>query len=126
MTLAQGISTIGFRKWYERQLLRGHAHLILVLAGVLVMMMALEAANRFATPSERWLDWTVAAAAAVGAMWALRRYLFLLMKAEHIANQANCPHCKTYGRLTLVTPNPEGDDIDVRCRHCGHVWRMFG
>jgi hypothetical protein len=126
MTLAQGIRTLGFRKWYERELLRGHAHLIAVLGAVVAMMMAMEAASRFATPSERLFDWGVAILCGAGALWALRRYLFLLMKAEHIANQANCPDCGTYGRLELVKSNAVGDDVQVRCRHCQNHWHMHG
>lgn len=124
MTLAQGIRTIGFRKWYERRLLTGHAHLALVLLGVMGMMLALEAAQRFATPLERGFDWLVAAACAGGALWALRRYLFLLTEAEALANQANCPQCSAYARLDLLNSNAQGDAVTVRCRQCGHAWHM--
>lgn len=124
MTLAQGIRTIGFRKWYERRLLTGHAHLAAVLVAVVGVMMALEAATRYATAQERVFDWAVALACAGGGLWALRRYLFLLTHAESVANQADCPQCKTYGRLELVDADATGQDVTVRCRHCGHVWRI--
>ena len=124
MTLAQGIRTIGFRKWYERRLLTGHAHLVLVLGAVLGLMLALEAANRFATPAERVFDWLVALACAAGGLWALRRYLYLLTYAEGVANQANCPVCGAYGRLELVQSNPAGDEVSVRCKGCGHIWHI--
>lgn len=124
MTLAQGIRTIGFRKWYERRLLTGHAHLALVLLAVMGMMMALEAATRFAAPNERLFDWAVAAACAAAALWALRRYLYLLTQAEALANQANCPSCNTYARLDLLQSSATGDEVTVRCRHCGHAWHM--
>ncbi|MCE2659082.1 MAG: hypothetical protein LW854_12705 [Rubrivivax sp.] len=122
MTLAQGIRTVGFRKWYERRLLRGHAHLVLVLLGTLGAMAALEAATRFATPAERILDWGVVIACAGFSLWALRRYLFLLTHAEGVAHQANCPHCQAYGRLELVQANAAGDEVGVRCKQCGHHW----
>lgn len=124
MKLAQGIRTVGFRKWYERQLLRSHAHLAAVLLGVVAMMVALEAATRFATQAERLLDWAVAAACGAASLWALRRYLFLLMKAEATADQANCPECGAYGRLELVSSNAEGDSVQVRCRQCQHTWHI--
>ncbi len=126
MTLAQGIRTVGFRKWYERRLLAGHAHMALVLLGVIGMMMAMEAASRFALPLERAWDWAVAVACGGGSLWALRRYLFLLMQAEVAANQANCPACATYGRLDLLQSNAEGDCVRVRCRHCAHSWTIQG
>lgn len=126
MTLAQGIRTIGFRKWYERRLLTGHAHLALVLMATLGVMMALEAATRFATVGERAFDYAVAAACAGGGLWALRRYLFLLTQAEAIANQADCPQCRAYGRLDLLQANDRGDCVRVRCRGCGHGWQIDG
>ena len=45
--LADGIRRHGFKKWYERELLRGHAHLVAVIVCTLGLMMALEAAMRF-------------------------------------------------------------------------------
>ncbi len=124
MTLAQGIRTIGFRKWYERRLLTGHAHLALVLMAVLGLMMALEAATRYATAPERLFDWAVALTCALGGLWALRRYLYLLAHAEAVANQADCPQCKTYGRLDLIQANADGNQVHVRCRHCAHEWHI--
>ena len=124
MRLAQGIRTIGFRKWYERRLLTGHAHLAAVLLAVLGLMMALEAATRYATTAERVFDWAVAAACAAAGLWALRRYLYLLTYAESVAHQADCAKCGTYGRLELLQSHAQGDDVTVRCRHCGHSWRI--
>jgi predicted Zn finger-like uncharacterized protein len=126
MRLAQGIRTIGFRKWYERSLLIGHAHLAAVVMAVLGVMMALEAGTRYANASERIFDWLVALACAAAGLWALRRYLYLLTYAESVANQADCPQCRTYGRLELVQSDAQGNDVIVRCRHCQHLWRIEG
>jgi len=57
-------------------------------------------------------------------LWALRRYLFLLLHAEAVANQANCAGCKTYGRIELLQSDAAGDNVQVRCRKCSHVWRI--
>ena len=123
MKLAEGIRTVGFRKWYERELLTGHAHLAGVLMCVLGLMMALEASSRFTSTLDRVIDIVaVIICAAVGA-WALRRYLFLLARAEAIAHQADCPHCQAYGRLACEAERP--DAVDVRCRKCGHRWTIF-
>lgn len=124
MTLAQGIRTIGFRKWYERRLLTGHAHMALLLLAVIGLMMALEAATRFATPAEQALDYAAAAACALAGWWALRRYLYLLTHAEAVANQADCPRCKAYGRLELVSADSRGESVRVACRQCGHQWTI--
>lgn len=116
---AQGVAKRGFRKWYERELLTGHAHLVLLLLSAVGMMGSLEA-FRGASTSEKILDvGFVLLSAAVG-LWAMRRYLFLLMRAEEIANQASCPRCQEYGRFTIVSDNHR--ETVVCCRKCAHHW----
>lgn len=122
MQLAKGIRRFGFRKWYERELMQGHAHLMLTLFSVLGLMGALEAASHFHTWQDRLID--VAAVLACGGigLWSLRRYLYLLQHAEYVANQARCPACDTYARFTLVG-EPQGErPVTVCCRQCQHRW----
>lgn len=126
MTLAEGIRRHGFRKWYERELLVGHSHLALLLMCALGLMMALEAAFRFRTPMDQAIDIVAVVLCAAAGMWTLRRYLYLLMRAENLAHQADCPACQAYGRLELVEPEAEGDTVAVRCRRCAHQWRIEG
>ena len=57
-------------------------------------------------------------------LWALRRYLYLLMHAEDLANQANCPTCATYGRFNLLSESKRDSHIKVCCRKCGNSWDM--
>ncbi len=120
-SLADGVAAVGFRKWYERELLSGHAHLVLMLLATLGMLGSIEA---FAGGD--WLDKTIDAvmfvASAAIAVWGMRRYLYLLMRAEHIANQANCPQCKEYGRLTVEADHSQSGKTRVRCKACGHRW----
>ena len=65
---------------------------------------------------------------AVLGLWALRRYLFLLMRAEMIANQAVCGRCQAYGRWSVEEQNAGDADADrpptmrVCCRGCGQRW----
>jgi predicted Zn finger-like uncharacterized protein len=126
MTLAEGIRRRGFRKWYERELLVGHSHLALLLFCALGLMMALEAAFRFRTLADQLIDAAAVLVCAGTGVWSLRRYLFLLMRAESLANQADCPGCGAYGRLDLVDPAAAGDTVAVRCKRCGHEWRIEG
>ena len=126
MTLAEGIRRHGFRKWYERELLIGHSHLALLLMCALGLMMALEAAFRFRTLTDQVVDGAAVLACAGAGLWALRRYLYLLMRAEALAHQADCPVCQAYGRLELVSPAATGDTVAVRCRGCAHEWRIEG
>ena len=41
--LSDAIQRLGFRKWYERELLSSHAHLVLALLSVVAMLASLEA-----------------------------------------------------------------------------------
>jgi hypothetical protein len=87
MKLADGIRRLGSRKWYERELLHGHAPLALLLC-VLGLMTALEAAMRFRSLQDRLIDIAAVAACAGAGLWALRRDLRLRTHAQAVANQA--------------------------------------
>ena len=134
MQLADGIRRHGFKKWYERELLRGHAHLVVVIFCCLGLMMALEGATRFRSTADQLFDLMAVVVCTGAGLWALRRYLTLLLRAESIAHQADCPHCKAYGRLELAaTPSlasaaqtsaTQAQQVAVRCRACGHEWHI--
>ncbi|MEN9416808.1 MAG: hypothetical protein RI988_428 [Pseudomonadota bacterium] len=122
MGLGEGIRKVGFRKWYERELLTGHAHLVLLLMCVLGLMTALEASTRFLSAADQAIDFvSVIVCAGVG-LWALRRYMALLARAQAIAHQADCPACQAYGRLDCT--GEREDEVHVRCRSCGHRWTI--
>ncbi|MEY2593243.1 MAG: hypothetical protein RI972_932 [Pseudomonadota bacterium] len=121
--LATGIRTIGFRRWYQRELLSGHAHLVLLLLAVVGVMGCLEVMPTL-TAAERLLYAGYVLACAVIGVWALRRYLYLLMHAEAIANQANCPGCGAYGRLRLAQGTIRSGSTRVQCRGCAHEWAI--
>lgn len=124
MQLIDGIRRLGFRKWYERELLQSHAHLALTFLCAVGLFGAFEAAMHFTSWSDRVLDaLAIIASGAIG-VWALRRYLFLLMHAESAANQADCPQCGVYARFTLVEGVAVGESVTVRCRACTHQWSI--
>lgn len=121
---ATTIRRVGFRKWYERELLEGHMHLILL---VLCAMAILGAAEAFITRAPGSSPVSMLLCALIGAVigvWALRRYLFLLNEAEHLANQAVCPRCKTYAKWDIVGDEPQRVALQVCCRRCGHRWQI--
>ncbi len=124
MTLAEGIRKHGFRKWYERELLQSHAHLVLCFFCVIGLFASVEAATRFRDWHEQLIDGTAFVLCSAVGLWALRRYLYLLAHAEAAAHQADCPACKTYGRLELLQSDASGENVRVQCRKCGHVWQI--
>ncbi len=125
MAIPSDIRQRGFRRWYERELLRSHSHLVLLLLCAMAALGAVEAFGR-AGSEKLLMVASLLVAAAVGA-WAVRRYLTFLMRAELIANQATCPACSAYGRWH-VEPGEAGDDLaggfEARCRSCDHRWRI--
>ena len=123
-SLAEGIRTIGFRRWYERELLSGHAHLVLLLLAVVGLMGCLELIPS-QLPTERLAFAALALVCTAIGVWALRRYLFLLIRAEAIANQANCRQCNSYGRLRLTVAGQRSGKTQVQCRNCFHNWEIM-
>jgi hypothetical protein len=120
-SLAQAVTRIGFRKWYERELMRGHAHLLLAVLSVIALLGSMEA-FRGASVAAKLMDVGFLIACAAIGYWALRRYLYLLMRAETIANQATCASCGEYGRFDVVTDDRSRHLTEVCCRKCAHRW----
>ncbi len=121
--LYDGIRTVGFRKWYERELLSSHAHMVLAFLSLIGLMAAFEAFSGGNLADKLFDAVAIVACAGVG-IWALRRYLYLLMNAEVIANQANCPQCKVYGLFTALSEDKMHGHTQVRCRKCAHEWQI--
>ena len=122
-SLADGIRRVGFRKWYERELLSSHAHMLLAFLCVIALMASMEAFQGASSGQKIANVGFVIISGAIG-LWALRRYLYLLMHAEEVANQANCPQCTAYGKLTLVEEDRRNGDAKVCCKKCSHIWTI--
>ncbi|MEO6626063.1 MAG: hypothetical protein ABIN37_14695 [Burkholderiaceae bacterium] len=122
-SLAEGIRCVGFRKWYERELLSSHAHMLLAFLSVIALMASMEAFHG-ATTNQKLINVCLVIVSAGVGLWALRRYLYLLMHAEEVANQANCPGCAAYGRLTLIDENRRNGDALVCCKKCARQWTI--
>ncbi len=127
--IASAIAAQGFRRWYERQLVRCHLQLLLLVLCLMGLLGALEAFGQARQEGRPW--WLMALCfglAGVLGIVALRRYLFLLMRAEHIANQAHCPACKAYGRWRLergeLAPSTTDGPAPLQacCRVCPARW----
>ena len=124
MRLADGIRKHGFRKWYERELTQSHVRLFLLLLCTIGMLSSFELFSR-QRPLADQLDNIAALLLCAGiGVWALRRYLYLLMHAEAIASQAVCASCESYGRLVLVQDDERNERVKVKCRGCQHEWHI--
>jgi predicted Zn finger-like uncharacterized protein len=122
--LIDGIRRHGFRKWYERELMQSHAHLALTLVCAVGLFAAFDGATTFTGWGDRVIDTlTILACGSIG-YWAACRYLHLLMHAESVANQADCPQCGVYARFKLVEGAAAAPGVRVRCRDCAHQWSI--
>lgn len=122
MELPDGIRKFGFQKWYQRELLQSHAHLVLLFLCAIGLLATFEVYSRAVPLTEQLFDiGAIVLLVAVG-IWSLRRYLFLLMHAEQVANQAVCERCQTYGRLKLLKEARAGRQVRVRCKKCEFEW----
>ena len=121
--LAEGVRRFGFRKWYERELLSSHAHLLLTVLCTIALIGILEV-FRNGTQGEKLLDVLLFIACGAIGLWSLRRYLYLLMHAEEVANQANCPGCGVYARFEILGEDRRSGQTAVCCRTCRQEWTI--
>ena len=124
MSAAQSIRRLGFRKWYERELLQGHANLLLLLLATLGLLASVELLSSQMTLMDRVQVLIGAALSAAIGYLALRRYLRLLNHAEYVADQAICRGCDTYAKWELVGEEANGARLQVRCRKCANCWQI--
>jgi hypothetical protein len=124
MKLAAGIRKHGFRKWYERELMLSHAHMALTFCCLIGLLAAFEAASRYRGWVDQLIDIVAILSCSAAGLWALRRYLYLLMHAEAVASQADCPACGTYARFHLVRADRLDEQACVCCRKCNHEWTI--
>jgi hypothetical protein len=124
MKAVQTIRRIGFSRWYERELLSSHAHLVLLLLCTLGLLGSFEAFSKDADVGSRLVLAACALASAVIGLWSLRRYLYLLKHAEYVADQAVCGGCQTYAKWDLLKEEEPQRRMEVCCRRCGQRWHI--
>lgn len=119
----------GFRRWYERQLAESFAYLTTGVLSLIMMAIAIEMLE-FRSSAAGLLALVAIAMTGGGlCVFAWRRFHQLLFRAEYLAEQAICTHCRAYGRFTLlashaVPDTPAGCSLEVRCRGCGNEWTI--
>ncbi len=138
MDIASRIGKVGFRKWYERQLIDSHLSLTTCFLCGIVAASCLEVV-RFSDFSWKTATLLGVVFVAVALGWySWRRYITVLERAEAYGNRSTCAACHTYGRFEVIAAGhlAEGPYLDpqaaalpypwlrVRCRKCGNVWRL--
>jgi hypothetical protein len=102
---------LGFRKWYERQLIEGHLYLTTCFLGIIAVASSLE-------------------------LFSWERYKRIMLVAEHIGDHAHCPACNAYAKFSVVDAgralheepanieDPKEVWLKVSCRKCGEEWTI--
>jgi hypothetical protein len=116
---AQSIGRLGFRRWYERQLLESHAWLVTCLLCAFAALALIEGLDFKAAFFTSLMRGAMAFAAGLLSWLALQRYAMMLVRANRLAEHATCAGCGTYGRFEVLDGHAH-----VRCRGCGNEWHL--
>ena len=122
MTPAGAIGKLGFRRWYERELLLAHAWLAACILAAFAALAEIEELSLRSMGTDALLPLVMAFAGGMIAWYALTRYFFMVLRAQRLAERSTCPKCGTYGRYRLVGATPR--DMTVCCRECAREWRI--
>ena len=130
---------IGFRRWYERQLIECHLWLVSCFVGIIMLASGFEVFG-MAQTAARLTGLLLALGGLVLAVFSWRRYRDILGLTERFGEHANCPQCGAYARFLMLDYGPAAvpPDADVPadpqvaqelwlsvcCKACGHTWRM--
>jgi len=129
MKLAESLRAQGFRRWYERQLIESHAWLVTGFLSLIMMAIAVEVIAFRESVGGLLALLAVGGCGAALCLYSWLRFNRQLFAAEHIASQATCPSCRTYGRFAFVSMAMDlnavaGGTVRVRCRQCAHEWSI--
>lgn len=135
MNVADDIRRLGFRRWYERQLVEGFSYMVTAFLALIALLAGFESLEQLrGTPAFYVAIFVAAAAAGMLAIVGFRRFGVLLSRAEQFANDAECPQCKSWGQFDILAMEAVAEDdpvesgrphwLRVRCRKCDHTWRL--
>lgn len=120
MEPVDSISRLGFSRWYERRLIEAHAWFVSAFFCMVAIAACMEELF-FRGSALRLLFYlaVILGSAAIG-IYGLVRYHKILVEAESYGENATCASCQTYARFRVISGS------QVRCRKCGHEWRLLG
>lgn len=122
MEPARSIARLGFKRWYERQLIESHVWLVTVLLCGIGMAASLEVLD-FRNAGDTVVTLGFVFAGGLICWKGFERFRFLMVRAEEMASHSTCEVCSAYGRFSVVDQNAR---FRVRCRKCGNEWLIAG
>ena len=117
---ARSIEKLGFKRWYERQLLESHAWLVSCILCALAVCAVLELVGLRISSGAGLVTLFFIYAAGVLGWHSLKRYRAIMGEAERLSEQSTCKSCRTYAAFDLIAEHP----LSARCRKCGNEWRF--
>ena len=122
MEPARTIGKIGFRRWYERQLIEAHCWLVSGLLCALAIAVVAEGTS-FRRPLAEVLP-TLALLFVGGliCVHALRRFFAQLLEANRMAETSACRSCGAYDSFRVIEEFPSR--MRVRCHRCDNEWML--
>jgi len=125
MSRAEGIRRLGFKRWYERQLIESHLYFVTWFLCLILICACIEGMSLRGPGWEPALLLALLFGGGAVGLASLRRYSAILQRAEQSRGQSTCSQCGTYARFqvldALADEQPE-TWLRVRCGKCGHEW----
>ena len=123
---AHRLQRVGFRKWYERQLVDGHISLVTAFLCVIAIACGAELVSIKDQSIGIIGNAVLIFGSAVIGWAAIKRYQRVLVEAEWMGEQANCGGCGRYGfsmtKDHLLQPSHDKWMIKAHCKKCAHQW----
>jgi hypothetical protein len=122
MEPARSISRLGFRRWYERQLIESHVWLVTALLCGIAMAALLEVVD-FKNAGDTLVTLAFVFVGGLICWKGFERFRTLMVRAEAVASHSTCDACAAYAKFSVVDENAR---FRVRCRKCGNEWVIHG
>lgn len=115
---ARAIARLGFKRWYERQLIESHAWLVTIFLCGIAIAASLEMVN-WKEPGTTVVTLGFVFTAGLIIMHGWGRYRRVMALAEQLAAHSVCEGCQSYAKFRAMDENPR---MKVQCRKCGYQW----
>jgi hypothetical protein len=118
MEPARSIERLGFKRWYERQLIEGHAWLVSCFLCALAIAATLEVFGMRLSSATGVVVLAFVYAGGLICWHSLKRYRTIMGQAERLSEQSTCKACSAYAAFSITAQHP----MSVRCLKCAHEW----
>lgn len=119
--LYERIGALGFRRWYERQLIESHLWFATCFVAMILVAAGLELVSLENGVRDLAFDAVLIVGGCALGWHSWRRYVRLMVVAEAVGGQASCGACQHYGFRCVSL---ERRRIRACCPKCGNQWLL--